>query len=263
MITPLKEFVSLAQPIFQAVFDGLSRIISSAAANTQAAIDAQLTAQIEAIDAQLAAELEARGIAEESENARLRREVDAATAAGDAITAQAKQNELDRLILTQKAEKAKADATADAERKKRQAAYQTAQQQWAVDLGKSITGTAVAVVQALPNIPLAIAVGAAGAIQTGIILATPPKQTFNDGGLVLGNSFAGDRTIVGANAGEMILSRQQQTDLFDAIKGLGSTSAPAAAGGSTRPVQLIMDGKVVAQGVVDWVNSGQVRLEVR
>lgn len=48
----------------------------------------------------------------------------------------------------------------------------------AIAVTKSIIDTATAVVEALPNIPLSIAVGALGAAQTGAILATPIPAFF-------------------------------------------------------------------------------------
>ncbi len=56
----------------------------------------------------------------------------------------------------------------------------------------SLINTAVAVVKALPNIPLSIAVGALGAIQTGII-ASRPIPEFKDGVL----NFEGGYAIIG------------------------------------------------------------------
>lgn len=42
-------------------------------------------------------------------------------------------------------------------------------------------------------------------------------QSFDQGGIVGGSSFYGDRTLVRANAGEMILNRNQQNNLYRAI----------------------------------------------
>lgn len=53
----------------------------------------------------------------------------------------------------------------------------------AIAVAEIITNTAKAVVSALPNIPLSVAVGAIGAVQLGIALATPIPQ-FAEGGVM-------------------------------------------------------------------------------
>jgi len=47
-------------------------------------------------------------------------------------------------------------------------------------------------------------------------LPTPPK--FALGGIIDGSSYAGDNLDIKANSGEMILNRDQQINLFEAIK---------------------------------------------
>lgn len=59
------------------------------------------------------------------------------------------------------------------QRKRRQAEFEKA-----LNVTNSIINTARAVTQSLPNVPLAIAVGALGAIQTAAILATPIPRFF-------------------------------------------------------------------------------------
>lgn len=46
---------------------------------------------------------------------------------------------------------------------------------------------------------------------------------FADGGIVQGNSFHGDRMLARVNAGEMILNRKQQSNLFNALDSGGAT----------------------------------------
>lgn len=63
--------------------------------------------------------------------------------------------------------------------------------QWLNSIINSIVQTALAVVEALPNIPLAIAVGALGAIQTGVIAGNKPVPvpTFASGGYTSGLGY--------------------------------------------------------------------------
>lgn len=53
----------------------------------------------------------------------------------------------------------------------------------------------------------------------GVVRALAGK--FEDGGIVPGNSFSGDRLRVGVNSGEMILNKSQQRELFDIANGKG------------------------------------------
>jgi len=80
-----------------------------------------------------------------------------------------KDHEDDREDIKEKAEKAIADKE-----------YETAQWRHGIAVGQSIIDTASAVMKALvsipPNVPLSIAMAVVGAIQTGIILANPPKK---------------------------------------------------------------------------------------
>jgi len=69
------------------------------------------------------------------------------------------------------------------------------------------------------NIPLAIAQGIAGFVQVSNIAKTNPS--FQDGGIVPGSSFTGDRVQANVNSGEMILNRSQQRNLFDVANGGG------------------------------------------
>lgn len=48
------------------------------------------------------------------------------------------------------------------------------------------------------------------------------SQAFAEGGIVAGNSFSGDNVITRTNSGEMVLTRQQQTTLFDIANGAPS-----------------------------------------
>lgn len=63
------------------------------------------------------------------------------------------------------------------------------------------------------GIPFAIAQGIAGFVQVANIASTSPS--FEDGGIVPGNSFSGDKISANVNSGEMILNRSQQASLFN------------------------------------------------
>ena len=71
----------------------------------------------------------------------------------------------------------------------------------------------------------------------------PPKTNFASGGIVGGNSIAGDNMTIKANSGEMVLNRRQQAKLFNLINGGGG-------GGDTQlTANLILDGQVLANAI--------------
>lgn len=61
-----------------------------------------------------------------------------------------------------------------------------------------------------------IAMAATGA---GLVAAIASVPKFASGGVVGGNSFVGDKNLVGVNAGEMILNKGQQARLFNLLDG--------------------------------------------
>lgn len=91
-------------------------------------------------------------------------------------------------------------------------------------------------------------------IQAGIGLATVAAATikgFESGGIVGGNSYTGDNIPVRVNSGEMILNKQQQSELFKVANG---------GGGSGQVIQsnitVELDGDVVARAVSRRVADG-------
>ena len=63
-------------------------------------------------------------------------------------------------------------------------------------------------------------------------------QAFAEGGIVQGGSYSGDRLLVRANAGEMILNNRQQKNLFDLL----DTGAMPTAGGTNVQVTGVIKG---------------------
>lgn len=92
---------------------------------------------------------------------------------------------------------------------------------------------AAAIYAAHASIPFA-GVGIASGLVTAMMsamaaqhAATLAMAAFKDGGIVGGSSFYGDKVIARLNSGEMVLSKKQQTNLFNAIDngmfGFGTT----------------------------------------
>lgn len=84
----------------------------------------------------------------------------------------------------------------------------------AAEAGAAVAGGASSVAS-IPYVGPALAVAAAAAIATAIAAA---MAKFENGGIVGGNSYSGDKNVIRANSGEMVLTKGQQTTLFNAIK---------------------------------------------
>lgn len=93
-----------------------------------------------------------------------------------------------------------------------------------------IQGYATATSQAAALGPWAwIAFAALGAAQLAAIVAQVKNMgAFAEGGIIGGNSFHGDNLVANVNAGEMILSRRQQSNLFNLL----DSGATGSAGGT-------------------------------
>lgn len=73
-------------------------------------------------------------------------------------------------------------------------------------------------------------------------------QQFASGGVVRGSSYSGDRVLVRANSGEMILTPQDQSSLLQMIRGgnIGS--------GKSINVNVLLDGQVLGKAIIDLQN---------
>lgn len=83
------------------------------------------------------------------------------------------------------------------------------------------TDAAASGAKAVANIPYVgpiLAVAAAASIVTALLAAASKLKGFAKGGIVGGNSYAGDNNVVRANSSEMILTRGQQASLWKAIQ---------------------------------------------
>ena len=81
---------------------------------------------------------------------------------------------------------------------------------------EAVVNTASAVAEVLPNIPLALTMGALGAVQIAKIEAAK----FADGGIVQGDPSKGDAVPALLTAGELILNASQQQGLLNSMGGV-------------------------------------------
>ena len=91
------------------------------------------------------------------------------------------------------------------EKKKAELERKRARRAKAVAIFEAIVNTAAAVVKSLPNLPLAIATGAIGAVQIGTIASTP-LPAFADGGIVSGPTVGLMGEYAGANTNPEVIA---------------------------------------------------------
>lgn len=144
-----------------------------------------------------------------------------------------------------------------------------------IAISESIINTAVAVTAALPNVPLSIATGIAGAAQTAIIAAQPLATGGIVGKNIRGRKIKrsnGDDTLTTLKTGEVVLNRTQQKALggdntFKAIGVPGFASggrvgsipppsiAASVAGGQNSTTDLIKTIKATNELAVTTANK--------
>lgn len=126
--------------------------------------------------------------------------------------------------------------------------------QKAAAVSSIIVSTQQAAAQALavppsPNYFLAGLAKAAGALNLATVAAQTIKG-YEDGGIVGGNSFTGDRVMARVNSGEMILNRQQQAMLFSQANGNVSSKEIVV------HTTVNVDGETIARAVSKQVANG-------
>lgn len=99
--------------------------------------------------------------------------------------------------------------------------------------------------------PAVAAIELKGGIQLATVLASA-IQGFQDGGVVGGSSFTGDNVLARVNSGEMILNRQQQSQLFELANGSNQNSGQPITVNTT----VELDGEVVGRSVSNQVANG-------
>ncbi len=97
---------------------------------------------------------------------------------------------------------------------------------------------------------LAVAAGIEAAALGAVEIASIASQKFASGGIVGGNSVAGDHNIVAANSGEMVLTKMQQAELFNLANNQGSVN------NNTSALQLTIN--LAGGGTVDVENTDRI-----
>lgn len=206
---------------FNVAFDGITSILNAVNALQQA----QTASRIEGLDAQLQAELEAAGLAEDSAVEKAEMEVARADREGSDEEKRLARNALKKAQIEEKFAKKKAEveyegALASWELQKAIAAIQLVQaplNAYVSSLATPIIGPYIAPINA------AIAAGVAGLQYASVLESRPNKPSFQFGGIVPGSSFSGDNVEAKLNSDEMVLTKQQQAELFNQANGGGGS----------------------------------------
>lgn len=139
----------------------------------------------------------------------------------------------------------------------------------------SIIFSTLAVIKALPNIPMSIAVGVLGAASAGIIASQPlpPKPTKTKlaiGGEIDGNSHARGGVDVNAEHGEFMVNKAAYAQYGDIIKSLNDSVLPKFANGgemgknvNTPSNNPLMDYNELAKVIVDVFKSNPMFVSVK
>ena len=125
-------------------------------------------------------------------------------------------------------------------KKARQEERQVKKQVQKVRILEAISNTAVAVTEALPNIPLATLIGIAGALQVETIRA----QKFERGGMVGGRRHSQGGTLIEAERGEFVMSRS-------AVESVGLETMNRINEGGGAGISISFSGNVMSDDFVE------------
>jgi hypothetical protein len=143
---------------------------------------------------------------------------------------------------------------------------QGTKEQQALSIAQALMSTYEAAANALklqPVWPLGISTAALVTAQGLAQVRNITSQKFNYGGIVKGNSMTGDTIPARVNSGEMILNRQQQSELFNIANGSGGGNDGLresidrlTRAISNQAIQVHLDGRKIAESVRSQVQSG-------
>lgn len=242
-------------------FFGALNSLSQASTNAQISeIERLRDSRLDSIDKETQALLTSLGLQDETKLESLQTQLDAAILAGETEKANQLKNEIAKTKILEEAEKKKKEikdkATKDSNKLKREQAIKDR----ALASFNAVINGASAVLGFLANpggllgVGLSIAAGTTALAQVAAINSAP-LPAFATGGIMMkqpGTKSTGDQQLARLNPKEMVLTEAQQAQLFNIANGGGNN-------GDTM-IQLIMDSKVVAQGVARNFNNGIVKV---
>lgn len=221
------------------VSDIVNTFYETAAAN----LEESYNQQIATIEENLQAELEAKGLAEQTELEQAQATLAELQANYAAATEASEKEEIKQSIALQKQEIARLKIIEAANKEKEAAelaykkklyqqevkqfradqAFQTAEV-WIAAATGIVSAWSTSIAQLGPiagsvmaGILTGVMLGVAGAQTAAIWSQSPPAASFETGGIVPGTSYSGDNVVANVNSGEMVLTRGQQTSLYERI----------------------------------------------
>jgi hypothetical protein len=223
-------------------------------------IDEELEAEKNALEERRQRALEEAGFSEALRAEDMQAQIDAAVEAGDEILQYQLLRKQEEKRINEFYDAQVAEAEKKAAKEKAELEYKQAVEDWKLKIIEAVNGTALAVINGLqvqPILPLGLAMaamaGALGAVQVGSLKQNPPKPPqFATGGIVPGNSFAGDKVPALVNSGELILNQAQQDNIAGQLGGGGNSTA-------TIIVQL--DAQKIGEATFKLANNGMYYLK--
>ena len=137
-------------------------------------------------------------------------------------------------------------------KKARQEERQVKKQVQKVRILEAISNTAVAVTEALPNIPLATLIGIAGALQVETIRA----QKFERGGMVGGRRHSQGGTLIEAERGEFVMSRS-------AVESVGLETMNRINEGGGSGISISFSGNVMSDEFIESEAIPKIKEAIR
>jgi len=265
-VDSLKQIGRATLNAFNSISGSILQIRRNEAREKKALINSELEHTLSALNREREERLIAAGFAVANNAQSLKAQLEAAKQTGDQALAYQLQRRIKEQEINDEFDRLAEEANREAAKKKARLEYEIARQEHAMKIINAISAAAVAIIQAWRAGPIlgpifAGLTGAATAMQIAAIRSNAPRMpSFSAGGIVPGNSFGGDRILAGLNSREMVLTQQQQQNLFDAIRGNQLTQNPA----SVRAVIVVqMDSKEIAKSTVDIVNDGHYTIKAR
>jgi len=136
----------------------------------------------------------------------------------------------------------------------------------AAAIAQATMNTYEAVTKAMTSTPWPLnMVFAAGALAAGLLavsqISSQKPPSFQEGGIVGGSQEFGDNINARVNSGEMILNKEQQTNLLDMINSGGDTEDTGGGGGGDIHITLEIDGEAIARAIAPHTDGARAQFE--
>jgi hypothetical protein len=250
------------------LFSAISQAILSFQKSDLDAYKADLDAKNEALQLALDDELQQRlfaaGLGGANTKEQFAQELEDAIATGNHRLIYEKEKAKKQYEIEKDINDRKEKAEKELNEKKAQLDYEYAVNQWKVELALAHAHAAQAIITAAASaawpwnlIPISFATGIGIAQIAAIRGAQPVSQKFEEGGIVRGSPFRGDIQPIMAKGREMVLTEQDQKNLFDMIRN----------GAANQKIQLHtvieMDGEVIAEKIFEIASNGNAFIRAR